>query len=192
MAPAGEHDSRPEDDIEDSDLVVAAQEGSAAAFEVLFQRYRDRVYALALRMTGQPSDAEDVAQDCFVTAWRKLDDLQSPGAVRTWLFRIATTTALATVRRRKRAVPVPTEELAHRPAHGGEPAARAELTHRLAALQQALLALPARQRAVWLLVETEGLSYQDAGQALQASADVVRGLLFRARSRLAEAMSEWI
>lgn len=188
---AEDQDGRPEDDIDDQDLVVAAQEGSVAAFEVLFRRYRGRVYALALRMTGQPSDAEDVAQDCFITAWRKLDDLENPGAVRTWLSRIATTTALATIRRRKRSVPVPDEALDQERSEDAGPPVRAELTHRLAALQRALLSLPARQRAVWLLVETEGLSYQEAGLALGSSPDVVRGLLFRARSRLAEVMAEW-
>ena len=77
-----------------ADLVTCAQRGHQAAFGELTRRYRPRIYALALHLTGDAHDADDVAQETFLSAFRRLGDFRAAAEFYTWVYRIAVNKAL--------------------------------------------------------------------------------------------------
>ncbi|MDL4818553.1 RNA polymerase sigma factor [Actinomadura opuntiae] len=177
---------------DDAALVLRAQGGDTTAFERLVRRYSGPVYRIALRILNDAQAAEDVAQEAFVTAWRRLSDLRDGQAFAAWLYRIATTRALAAARQR---TPDPgLESVGGEP--GPAPAAADPEQHALAgdllgALWRALARLTAQQRACWVLKELEGLSYDEIAEVTRTGPDAVRGRIHRARVRLAEELSAW-
>ncbi|HEY2522839.1 MAG TPA: sigma-70 family RNA polymerase sigma factor [Streptosporangiaceae bacterium] len=178
------------DPLEDATLVARAQDGDTRAFEALVRRYQRPIYRLAVRMLDDTGEAEDVTQEVFVTAWRRLPGIQEGKAVRAWLYRIATNRCLNILRARKPTAPLQEETIpAASPA--GSPEAEAEAHERLVALRAALDRLTAEQRACWLLREVEELSYAEIAGILHATPQAVRGRLARARAELGEAMISW-
>jgi RNA polymerase sigma-70 factor (ECF subfamily) len=184
---------------EDADLASGVAAGDVAAFEALLRRYSDRVLGLAVRMLGDRAEAEDVTQEVFVIAWRRLAELEDAGAVRTWLFRVAHRRCLGILRKRRdrRTDPVDVLPDAGRSVAGGDATGSSDPQRVVLAgagvdaLRVALAALPAPQRSVWLLAEVDGLSYAEIGEVVGATEQAVRGRLSRARARLAEAMHAW-
>ncbi len=79
---------RTEDRTEEQVLVMRAQRGEQDAFRVLVERYQQLVYTIALRMVGTPEDAEDVAQEAFLAAWRALPKFRMDAKFSTWLYRL--------------------------------------------------------------------------------------------------------
>ncbi|AHH93593.1 RNA polymerase sigma-70 factor (ECF subfamily) [Kutzneria viridogrisea] len=179
-------------DIDDATLATRAADGDVAAFEMLLRRYQDRVFGLALRMLADRAEAEDVTQEVFVTAWRRLGELAEPAAVRTWLFRIAHRQCLVLLRKRKSRKTEPTDTVPETAAvTRHDPERAAQTGAGVEALRKALAGLPAPQRAVWLLAEVDGLSYAEIAGVVGASEQSVRGRLSRARAKLAEVMRAW-
>jgi RNA polymerase sigma-70 factor (ECF subfamily) len=174
----------------DETLVARAQDGDMRAFEALVRRYQRPIYRLAVRMLDDTGEAEDVTQEVFVTAWRRLRGIQEGKAVRAWLYRIATNRCLNILRARKPTAPLQEEAI---PVAGPatSPEARAEAHERLIALRAALDRLTAEQRACWLLREVEELSYAEIAAILHTTPQAVRGRLARARAELGEAMISW-
>lgn len=176
-------------ELDDATLVARAREGDLRAFEVLVRRYQRRLYHLALRMTGRPADAEDVVQEVFLTAWRRLPEIREDAALPGWLYRATTRRCLNLLRRSR-----PTAELDQAIASGaaGEDPQRAtEASQQVQALTAALARLPPNQRAVWLLREVHDRSYDEIAILLETTPQAVRGRLFRARVQLAELMQTW-
>lgn len=184
------HGSTGEAVLDDATLVARARDGDIRAFEQLVRRYQRRIYQLALRMTASSADAEDVTQEVFVTAWRRLPELREDAAVVGWLYRTATNRCLNLLRSRKPAVEIDeTTVAADRPTD--DPQRGAENTARREALVEALGQLPPAQRAVWLLREVHGRSYDEIAELVDTTPDAVRGRLARARIQLAERMTPW-
>lgn len=177
--------------LDDATLVVRAREGDLAAFEALLRRYQKRIYQLALRMTSNRADAEDVVQEVFVTAWRRLPEIQREAAFSGWLYTTATNRCLTLLRGRR---PVSELDDANPPVADDpmeDPESAAQTSAQLEALTRALRVLTDEQRAVWLLREAHGRSYDEIAHIIDTTPDAVRGRLFRARAQLAEAMSPW-
>ncbi len=174
-------------ETQDSHLVRAAQSGDVDAFSELVHRHRTAVYRVALRMLGNPSDAEDAAQEAFVQAWRALPTFRGESSVATWLYRIVVNRCLNVRRAQKPAEPLAEtlEAPASRPDHIVE--ARGELE----ALKFAVTRLTPEQRAPFVLRELEGLSYEEIGEVLEISPPAVKGRLHRARLELLHAMRSW-
>ncbi|WP_052168879.1 RNA polymerase sigma factor [Actinoalloteichus spitiensis] len=188
------------DEIEDAALALRIAGRDADAFEILVRRYSGRVSRLALRMLGDRGEAEDVTQDVFATVWCRVGELADPGAVRTWLFRIAHRQCLAILRKRRDRR---TDPLATIPESGTTAIATAQVDGRfhperaatasagVDALYRAVETLPSPQRAVWLMAEVGGVPHAEIAAVVGASEQAVRGRLARARTRLAAVMRAW-
>ncbi|GAB2487721.1 RNA polymerase sigma factor [Jatrophihabitans fulvus] len=179
-------------DRADDVLADRARDGDAGAFETLLRRHEPAVRALALRITGNAADADDALQVAFVSAWRALPRFRGDCAFGTWLHRIVANRSTSLVRGRRPAVPLPEADDRHPAAdHARGPAACAERAAFTGAVTDALAALPADQRAVWLLREVEHRSYDEVAVLVGESASTVRGRLARARRTLAGSMAQW-
>ena len=185
--------------IDDATLVVRAREGDLTAFEALVNRYQRRIYQLALRMTRNPADAEDIVQEVFLTAWRRLPEIQQDAAFSGWLYTSATNRCLNLLRRRRPTAELEEDDSPSDSSSGSstwatptqDPQGAAQVAAQLAALTEALDQLTPEQRAVWLLREAHGRSYDEIAQIIDTTPQAVRGRLSRARTQLAELMSPW-
>jgi RNA polymerase sigma-70 factor, ECF subfamily len=176
-------------DVDDATLVSRATSGDRAAFETLLSRYTHRVFLMALRMLGSRADAEDVAQEVCMTAWRSLSELTDPAAVRTWLFRIAHRQCLGVLRARRNHEELTSDLPTHHPAT--DPQRMAEAVAGVHALNAALAQLSMSQRRTWLLAEIDGLPHLEIARLSGGTEEAVRSRLARARGRLALAMRAW-
>jgi RNA polymerase sigma-70 factor (ECF subfamily) len=176
------------DELDETTLVVRAQEGDPNAFEALARRHQAALYRVAVRVMGDPVEAEDALQEALIDAWRRIDRFRTDSSFATWMYRIVTNRCLSLLRRRR---PVPVGEIDDRRPAPDDPGRSAELDAGLTALGRAVQALPDELRVCWVLRELEGLSYLDIAHITQASEDAVRGRIHRARVRLAEVMASW-
>lgn len=179
---------------ERSDPVLArrAALGDRLAFAEIFKRHAPALHRYAVRMLdGDHQAAEDAVQEALTRAWLKVGDFRGEAALRTWLFRL-TVNECHNVRRRRRPIAVDDGLLsALSPATNDEPTEHAVEQDLRATLHVALVELPWRQRAVWLLREMEDMSYEEIAASLGTTATVVRGQLHRARATLAVRMAQW-
>ena len=175
---------------EDAQLMLAARDGDARAFETLFKRYSTRLVSFLARMVPERARAEELAQDVFVRIYQARERYEPTARFSTYLFGIASNLALNELARahRKRERPFP-EHIEIRIA-GTEPTAEEQIAHRRTReqLEEALDELPARQRAALLLRVDEGLGYEEIATALDTSVSSVKSLIHRARCELLETL----
>jgi RNA polymerase sigma-70 factor (ECF subfamily) len=187
----------PEPELDEVTLVVRAQEGDVRAFELLARRHQGVLFRAAVRIVGDPADAEDALQEALLDAWRRIAGFQGDSAFSTWMYRIVTNRCLDLLRRRRPAVSVDEIGEDRLVASGlaapgsGEPGHAAEVDAGLAALRVALARLPDEQRVCWVLRELEGLGYTEIAQITGTTGTAVRGRIHRARKELAEVMRSW-
>src|SRR5579859_873636 len=144
-------------------LVARAQQGEAPAFEQLIVDHSPRVYRLLVRMLGSATDAEDVAQETFMKAWRALPRFRGEAQFSTWLFRIAVNEANRRLAREARRYTVPIDDAALQiPDLSKGPAARAESDELEAFLELCVSELPPDYRAAVVLRDVEGLTNEEA------------------------------
>ncbi len=168
------------------DLVRRAQGGDRGAFEQLYRRQVGRVHALCLRMAGDPIAAEELTQEVFVRAWRKLGSFRGDSAFGTWLHSLAVREVLGdrrtNVRRLARVVPV--EDPATLPGAGRRQSPAAALD-----LERCLGALPERARQVFVLHDVEGYRHTEIARLMGTTEGTSKGQLHRARKLLREALA---
>lgn len=183
-------DAAEREEWDDPTLVSRARDGDVDAYEELVRRYQGPMYRLALRMLASTGDAEDVVQEVFLTAWRRLGQLQEDAAFVGWLYRATTNRCLNVLRARKPQADVDLDQtLAARPET--QPDRAAEVDAQLRALTRALQTITPEQRVCWLLREGHGRSYDEIARIVGVSTTAVRGRIARARAQLAEVMSAW-
>lgn len=180
----------------DATLVEQARDGDVGAFEALVDRYQVPIFRLVLRIVVDRTEAEDIAQDALITAWRRLDGIADPARFRPWVFQIASNRALDVIRERDRKASDSLDAdsgLHERIPASAEPGPeRAAITQaQWQTLSQLVAALPPRQRACWVLREFDEFSYTEIGHILHMTEAAVRGQLARARMALAEGMVAW-
>lgn len=177
------------DDTPDARLVDEARRGGREAFAELVRRHERRVYGVALRMAGNPSDADDLAQEVFLIAWRSIGSFRSGSSFYTWLYRITVNASLTFLKKRSREknrapfdenLPVGGQARGLPPGPEGS-STLSELASRIA---EAVAALPARFRATFALVVDQGLSHADAARALGCSENTVSWRMHKARKLL--------
>ena len=168
-----------------SDLVRRAQAGDRAAFRQLYEEHVERIYALCLRLTGDPEEAMEGTQDAFVRAWGKLGTFRGEAAFSTWLHRLAVNVVLAGRRsagRRERRAEAAAAESGPRVV----PAPRAGLG---VDLERAIARLPPGARAVFVLYDVEGYRHQEIAELTGIAAGTSKAQLHRARRLLREALA---
>lgn len=168
-------------------LVAKAKQGGVDAYEELVRRHRDRTYRIALRMMGNPHDAEDVSQDVLMTLWTALTGFTGSSRFTTWLYRVVVNRCLTVIQRRPAHEPLTDPDLVSTP--GAD--ARAEAKGQLRAAMAAVMALPPDLRAVIVLVDIEQMRYQEAAAILEVTEATVRGRLHRGRRHLLDTLREW-
>lgn len=172
----------PLQECDDRDLLRRHLSGDSDAFGELFRRHRDRMWAVAVRTTGDREMAADCVQEAFIAAYRRADSYRGEAAVTTWLHRIVVNACLDRLRRTKPTSRLPEVELAEpRDAHAG-------LETRLD-VHAALARLPEAQRAALVLVDMHGLPVAEAAHILQVAEGTVKSRCFRGREALAAVLS---
>jgi RNA polymerase sigma factor (sigma-70 family) len=170
----------------DDQLVALFRAGNEAAFGVIHDRYRQRLYAYTRQMlAGSRQDAEDALQDVFLRAYGALRADDRPVTLRAWLYRVAHNRCIDQLRRVSPA-PADVMDVSRTPLH--DPLAEAERREDLRRLVDDVRRLPEQQRSALLMRELEGLSYAELAGALGVTVPAVKSLLVRARIGLAEAL----
>ena len=179
-------------EIEDATLVERSRNGDLDAFNQIVRRYQLRVYNLAARILGDRTAAEDVAQDTFVSAYKALARFRG-GSLRAWLLRIASNLCYDRLRSAKRRPEQSLDEAMespgfHVPSRNPSPEQQAISRELHDHVQRAILGLPFDQRNTIMLVDVQGLSYEEAAEAMDVSMGTVKSRLSRARAAVRDAL----
>lgn len=185
---------RPDASVDDEYLVRRAVDGYTDAFEMLVERHTAAMYRVALRITGDRGDAQDITQETLLAAWQNLGRFRGDSSFTTWLYQIVTRRALNHVTRgRTRNA---TDLLADLPddlmlsgaphrADDDSPASPVD------AVTEAVAALPLPQRIAIVLHHFEGLPYTEIATVTHSTVPAVRSHLFRARRTLGDSLKGW-
>ena len=183
--------------MDEPGLIQAAKKGDLQAFNRLVLGYQDMVYNQAFRMMGEIESAEDATQDAFILAFRHIRGFRG-GSFKAWLLRIVTNVCYDELRRRKRRPTVALEpmdeneeeiESPHWLADPNEsPEEASERREMSLALQQCLDQLPIEFKTVVVLVDVQGLDYEEAAQVIHKPLGTVKSRLARARSRMRDCL----
>lgn len=172
----------------DEDLIRRVGQGDLAASQVLVERKLPRILALAKRMLNDPAEAEDVAQEAMLKAWKQASKWK-PGQARfdTWLHRVALNLCYDRLRRRRE---IPTETPPDRPDEGPGPDRGLMALDVGRRVDAALALLPERQREAVVLCHYQELSNIDAAALMETSVEALESLLSRGRRALREALAD--
>lgn len=190
---------------DDLTLVKRVRSGDQRAFKLLVERYQRKVYAVALGMLKDKEEAMDVSQEAFVKVYKYLDHFKGDASFYTWLYRITVNICIDIIRKRAGAggeavefdetLPMDVSE-ANIGALGSrlgtnpqKSALRRELAEKI---QEALAAVPEKHRAILLLREVEGMSYEDLSRTLDIPKGTVMSRLFHARAKVQKILSQYL
>jgi RNA polymerase sigma-70 factor, ECF subfamily len=187
---------------DDRALVAKAQAGDRGAFRTLFERYHRRAYALAFGVVRNQDDALDVVQDAFIKAHRHLDKFEGQASFYTWLYRIVMNLAIDHLRKHKRQRPVDftdaaldesvSEDALLPKIIGGNPG-RALMDKEIRSrISDALGGLSDNHRAVLVMRELEGLSYEEMAAAMGCSKGTIMSRLFHARKNMQKRLADLV
>lgn len=184
-------------ETDDRALLAAHVAGDDGAFGELFRRHRDRLWAVALRTTGNAEDAADGLQDGMIAAYRRAGSFRGDAAVTTWLHRVVVNACLDRLRankvRRVQPIPDDLEEYDLRTASPADapdrPDAAAVRADERRTVLAALATLPADQRAALVLVDMEGYPVAEAAAILGCAVGTVKSRCSRGRARLATVLA---
>jgi RNA polymerase sigma-70 factor, ECF subfamily len=174
-------------------LVARARGGDVDAFEQLAGAHADRLFALLVRLLGDRAEAEDVAQEVMLRAWRGIGSFRGQSMFFTWLYRIAVNEANRSLDRSSRRPAYTSIEAAavQLPAAGrDEPARRAEQAELREAISRALLGLPPDYRIAVVLHDVEGLSAPQAAEVAGCGQAAFKSRLHQARLRIRAAIGD--
>ena len=171
--------------MNEKELILLMQQGDESAFETLVRLYEKKVYTLCRRMCGSDEDAQEAAQDAFLSLWRSAKSFRGDASLSTWFYRLATNACIDLLRRNKRGgerVSLDDEETTLKLVDESplpEQALERKETQRL--IEEGLAALPEEYRAILLLREAEGLSYAEIADAMHMELGTVKSRISRGR-----------
>ena len=166
-------------EVSDELMVTRAMRGDPRAFETLYGLYHRRIYALCYRMLMDKGLAEELTQEAFINAWRQLNTFRFDAKFSSWLHRIAVNAVISYQRKNKRWL----DWLRHGSdeipeiLHSAEPGLKRDL-------EGAIAELPIRARQIFILVDIEGYTHEEAGELLGVASGTSKAQLFRARELL--------
>ncbi len=180
----------------EAEAIRRAQSGDAAAFEFLYQMHSRRVYALCLRMVGNPADAEDLTQESFLQLFRKIGTFRGESAFSTWLHRMTVNVVL--MRLRKKALPTDSLEETLEPEGDssgprrdvGAPDLRLSGAVDRVNLERSIEKLPPGYRTVFVLHDVQGYEHNEIAGIMGCSVGNSKSQLHKARTRLRELLQE--
>ena len=186
-------------DVSDLSLVRRVQRGDKGAFDVLVLKYQHKVVKLVMRYVRNPAEAEDIAQEAFIKAYRALPQFRGDSAFYTWLYRIAINTAKNAVVSRDRS-PIDFDldlqnsdesyDMQGRLADKETPEALTLTEEIRSIVNTAIEALPEDLRMAIVLREIEGLSYEEIAESMACPVGTVRSRIFRAREAIDRRLRE--
>jgi len=176
-------------EISETELVSRAQNGDRNAFSELIRNHAQGVMNVVYRMCGDVQIAEDAAQETFIQAWLHLSSYRPQTSLRNWLYRIAVNAATDMLRKNKRILPNSMEDLQLTDGQPG-PEMVVSQQERIVLVQKAVLSLPEASRAVLVLREYEGLSYQEISSTLDIPIGTVMSRLNYARKLLKDKLEQ--
>jgi len=173
------------DRAEELALVERCRAGDLAAFETIYRTHSGRLYSVACRVLGNPTDAEDLLQEIFLAAHRKLESFRGDSALGTWLYRLAMNLCLDHLRSRAARSGQLTDSLDEE--YGLDDAGSRRLAERTVAkmdLERALAQLPDGCRTAFVLHDVEGLEHREVGEVLGIAEGTSKSQVHKARMRL--------
>lgn len=178
--------------MQELELIQQLKQGNEAAFKIFVETHQDRVFNTALGIVQNAADAEDVAQEVFIQAYRSIGSFKGESKLSTWLYRIATTRSLDLLRSKKskkrhgflQRLFNDQGELQYDPPDFHHPGVALEQKENAAKLFKAIAKLPENQKAAFTLHKLEGISYQEISEVLQTTISSVEMLMYRAKQNL--------
>lgn len=176
--------------MEESKLIRRASEGDAASFNSLMQMHERRMYAVAVRMCGNPEDAQDCLQEAMLRIYRSIAGFKAQSSFSTWVYRITMNACLDELRKRKNR---PSTSLDGLVDEGWSPPDNAESPEKYAvrsevrnSLHRLIGELPEDMRAAIVLRDIQGYSYDEIARMLDANVGTIKSRISRGRERLRE------
>jgi RNA polymerase sigma-70 factor, ECF subfamily len=164
------------------DLVTRCRAGDVEAFETLYREHAARLYTLACRMAGSREDGEDLLQEIFLQAYRKLGSFKGDASIGTWLYRLALNHCLDYVRSRRAKMNKLTETLDTDTSF--EPTARRDTPIARMDLERAVERLPEGCREAFVLHDVEGFDHKEVADLLGIAEGTSKSQVFKARMKL--------
>jgi RNA polymerase sigma-70 factor, ECF subfamily len=189
-----------QEDAIDNELIKRFRAGCMMSFEELTQRYETKAHNLAMRLTRNAEDAEEVLQDVFVTVYRKIDGFEGKAKFSSWLYRITVNAAFMKLRKRRQDHSVSLDEMlpqlqnqaiSQPTAFGARTESRAMHNEIRETLEAAIGKLPDDYRAVFVLRDVDGLSNKEVGEILGLSVPAVKSRLHRSRLMLRKRLARF-
>ena len=183
-----------------SEYVALAQKGDQTAFGKLFEMHSGQVYGQILRMVRNPDDANEIAQLAWIKAWNKIGSFRFESAFSSWLYRVATFTALDAIRKRDSRRELSYED-AEEATHARDAASVVAPPEQIRSLERkeirerfhdALETLPEHHRTALMLRENEGLSYKEIAQRTNCKTGTVMSRIFNARKAIQTQMKDFL
>lgn len=185
---------------DDRPLVARARSGDLGAYDQLVQLYQQRIYGLCYHLTSNHEDANDLAQDAFIKAWKALGNFKGDSSFYTWIYRVAYNTCLNHLKtRRHRTHHISLNDLDQNAEHDpglvelisqNTPRREASLAELQKSLNDALLKLSEEHRTVVVLHDVQGLPHDEIAKIMGCNPGTVRSRLFYARQQLQAWLSD--
>ena len=183
----------------ETELIEQLKQGDEAAFKTIVEQWQDMVYNTILGIVQNETEAEDLAQDVFMKVFEKISSFKGDSKFSTWLYRIATTTALDHLRSKKRkkrfgflqSLSGGAGDEKEEVPDFHHPGVKLDNKERAAVLFKAIDSLPENQKTAYTLHKLEGLSYRDVSEVLNTTVSAVESLMSRANQNLRKQLEEY-
>jgi len=184
--------------LDERQLITELQKGSQSAFRHLVESFQNKVFNTVLSIVQNNEEAEDVAQEVFIEIYESVGKFKGESKLSTWIYRIATTKALESHRKKKAVKRFAfltslfgeNDEIVHHPVEFEHPGVVFENKERAKILFVHINQLPDNQKVAFTLCNVEGLSYQEISEVMQLSLSSVESLLFRAKTNLRKTLKD--
>ena len=199
--PVERKDSESSAPTDEGVLVRRARSGDLEAYDELVQRYQERIYATVYHMTSNHEDANDLAQESFIKAFKALKSFKGGSSFYTWLYRIAVNKTINFLKQRKNRIHMSLNDLDFNAEHDPDlvalisdktPRREAGLTELQEKLNAALMKLSEPHRLVVVLHDVQGLSHDEIAKVMNCNIGTVRSRLFYARQQLQAWLSDYL